>query len=268
MNILDLSLVLFFVPFVVYVIFYVYFLFQQINIAANKLANFSFISSCNGLMYMFCSKYTFCMNFLKSFWFSFAPPLCVYIVWIIIVFCNYPNYMDYLNIFIPFNIFFILLFIIPISFILFLWIKLILLRKEFQKYKIRVLKPISNLSISNIRIADCINFEYKNKFLVNILNKVISTIENKNELIDKTTTKFLIENIKLIDYFIRWFYFYQNKNEIILDYKFKPIMNFDNSFFENTKFIDDTTKSVLSPNDILNKFLEYISALQLVDNLG
>lgn len=176
--------------------------------------------------------------------------------------------MNYLNIFIPFNIFFILLFIIPISFILFLWIKLILLRKEFQKYKIRVLKPISNLSIFNIRIVDCINFKYKNKFLVNILNKAISTIENKNELIDKTTTKFLIENIKFIDYFIRWFYFYQNKKEIILDYKFKPIMNFDNSFFENTKFIDDTTKSVLNPNDILNMFLEYISALQLVDNLG
>lgn len=63
MNILDLSLVLLFVPLVVYGIFYIYFLFRQINNAANKLFNFSFISPNNGLMYMFCSKYIFVWTF-------------------------------------------------------------------------------------------------------------------------------------------------------------------------------------------------------------
>lgn len=264
MNILYLSLVLFFAPLVVYCILYHYIFNRQKNIEIKKAINFLFVfQNKNDPMYKFFSKYSFYINLLKIFSFAFIPPLCVYIVWIICTLNENPNYSQYLDIFISFNIFFILLFIVPICFIFFCLIKIYFLKKELKKYKLKILMDIKKINLFKIIIKDCPDAKYKNEFLSKIIKSVIESVDNKQELLGDELVKFAINNLKLIDYFLRWFYFLQNMNEINLEYGLQPLTNGLDPFFTDTKFIDKDNNKEFEPEEILKMFLEYVNSFSL-----
>lgn len=184
----------------------------------------------------------------------------MYIFWLD-GFVNY--YTTALDLFIGFNIGFILIIFGGILFLLVLYIKLTFLKKEFMRYRLKILKSVDDIELFKLLVNNVINAVSKSQHFQKMFNKVKNIINNKKELQGKELLKFLVKNFNIWTSF--YCYLYSCRKELNLDFKFKESILTPNNYSTYISFFHGVEWKDLYGKEVYKIFIDYLDSFGFVE---